>query len=914
MRLLMLPNLNYSLLEMDIPVSIGPALPAQEQFRIVLDTLDSLIHSLDLYRQQFFLETIFRINEKRYHVIFNGNQNSENQSFWEHKNVGFMYRPKLIIQDLFTHRSHHQLLTTIRNSLLSESLDWLFIINQKETYIFTLSFNQYLLWSPIMTGLDPYFMASILLDVSVLEHWDDSSRWAFLEKGNTQLLRVFNQLNTKSSTNSDKGNSIVSRFLLPMVNFLIVQKMLLKNINSQMVSSNYIKKIGDFRKAFHHFSKIENELDFNFISSLNLELPELQFTKNIIENLTQDYAWILDIYPINFLEIMPWVENEFSTRESGGFFTPLDLAESIVSHSLKLFIPQMEKSLIDTKIFDPAMGTGILLVFALEWLVNFMISESTSDYSFIDLRNTIFQRCLYGNEINPESILIGSVFFKLFCMYRLEKPDMPTNLLHRNFVDFFITQVESKKSFSKYDVILSNPPYLAFHSRFTKKFPFKRELKSFRKILPIFSGKRDNTYLVFLGICLRYFLESNGVAGFVIDHSFLDLPSYERIRQFLLLNYHLHFILSNYHYKKTAVVDLAALIFSKRKNSYSKTLWQDILSEKPHEISTNHFLSQPNYVFRYKEIPNFFAHIREKSIPLGEIVTVTCGLEYGSLLKSHFLSSVAKEGFYPCIDGSNGLSQPYFLFWIPGFQNSFVRFDKEYEQYLCDSNQNISKTGKKVILISGNKERFFTRKIILRQTASKFVATLDDQQFLSLRNTHLILNPQKPYSLPLILGILNSSVGNWIGKYLNIIRTLGIKSSRYPQIRINDLKTFPLVDINKMNDNSLIPQLEEAVGECLRTGDRISKVLTKIWDVCEGSEVAYLSQRQFLRKCFNKDLFEALPDTSQLENVKSLSTILQNELEKLTNQKKDVDSIVFKIYNINQEDQQLFLEDKYTNL
>ncbi len=699
-----------------------------------------------------------------------------------------------------------------------------------------------------------------------------------------------------------------------MINFLIVQKMFLTNINSQIISSHSIKKIGDFKQAFLHFSKLEDELEFNFISNFNLELPELQFTNNIIENLTQDYTWILDIHPINFLEILPWIENEIANRESGGFYTPLDLAESIVSHSLKVYMPQMDKPIIETKIFDPAMGTGILLVFALEWLVNFMISESTSDYSFIDLRNTIFQRCLYGNEINPESILIGRVFFKLFCMYRLEKPEMPTNLLHRNFVDFFINQVESKKLFPKYDVILSNPPYLAFHSRFTKEFPFKRELKAFRKILPVFSGKRDNAYLVFLGLCLQYFLESDGVVGFVIDHSFLDLPSYERIRQFLLLNYHLHFVISNYRYKRTAVVDLAALLFSKRRKAYSRTLWQEILSKKPQEISTDHFLSQPNYMFRYKEIPNFFVHIRDKSIPLGEIATITCGLEYGSLLKTHFLSSVAKEGFYPCIDGSNGLSQPYFLFWIPGLPNSYVRFDKEYEQNLCDSNQNISKTGKKVILISGNLERFLTQKIILRQTASKFVATLDDQKFLSLRNTHLILNPQNPYSLPLILGILNSSVGNWIGEYLNIIRTLGIKSSRYPQIRINDLKTFPIIDVNKVNDNSLIRQLEIAVRECLKTGDFISKTLTKIWDVCKKPEVTFLSQRQFLRTCFSNALFEVLPETSQIENVKTLNTNLQNELEKLAKQKKNIDSIVVKIYDINQEDQQLFLEDKYTNL
>ena len=912
----MQPSLRPPLLDINIPISIVPALPIREQLRIVQNTLESLIHELHSNHHQFFLGTIERSREKRYQEIFNENGAVRLELFWHYKKIGFIYLQETPVHKLFDEKNSIYILQSIRNELLSDSIDWVCLINQKSIYMFSLSTNHFLIWSPILDGLKELFLASILLDSTILDNLNDSSRWSLLDQVKTQLSRFLKRYFKKDSSSELKDKSVFQRFAMLMNTFTVVQKCLLENINNVLTSTS-IEEFKDLKKMYTQicnisFSEFISELENNSSIVSLMEPSKHQILHKIVQNLAQiDCDWILDLHPVNLLEVAPQIYGKTEYRDTGGFYTPIVLAESITATTFKIFVQQkLVKPITNIKIFDPAMGTGILLVFALEWLTNLMMSNAVMEDSFIDLRRKILNSCLNGNDIDRDSILIGSSFLNLFCMCGLEKADVLLNSSNRDFIEFFITQISTNKSFPKYEIILSNPPYLAFHSRFTKKSLLKKELKALQQFLPVFSGKRDNTYLLFLGICLQYFLVSNGVVGFIIDHSFLDLPSYKKIRHFLLSNYHLHYVLANYSYRKIAVVDLSLLIFSHQTGSQQKTIWQETLLEQPQIISSNHFLAQPNYMFRYQETPNFLSRIQEKSVPLGKLVKITCGLEYGSLLKTDFLSTHANDNFYPVIDGSNGLPQPYFLFWVPGLTNSYVRFDKNYEKQLQDTNQNISRSNKRVLMISGSLERFLTPKIILRQTASKFIATLDRNQYLTLRNTHLIYYPEPPYSLLFILGILNSSLGNYIGEHLNIIRKPRNNSNRYPQIRLNDLKTFPIIDMKDLDDDSLIPQLETAVSECLKLGKSITEALTKLWDIFRNSGAQFRFQRQFLRACLNNNIVARLSSRKQLNKAKIWNTILQKELTGLSKLKEVIDSIVFRIYRINQKDQQIIKENR----
>ncbi len=862
------PNFHNPLSRTLVPFSLTPVLPIVIQLRIIQSVFD-VFENLEASNQKSILRIISQVKQNKFEEILATLEPIGN-NLWIFRNLCFIYNPKMIVKDLFVEEKGLVILKTVKKTLLLKHIEWVCLINQETIYMFSLSSNGFLLWSPILQGTDPYFIASILSDNSILDSIDDSWREGFLEEKKSQLLNSVNKEFKENLQTLENCENFVSYFHLLMLNHLETQEKLLQSINKELTS-------------FSTGSKTWKEIFGNF-------------------SLTEQY-WILDVPLILFLEIIPQIRGKSDHQKFGKFYTPITLAESIVTHSFETYIDQgLTKPITSLKVFDPAMGTGILLMFAIEWLVNFMLSNTSHNDSFINLRRKITCSCINGVDIDDDSISICKNFLSSFYLLEMEKKELRLGLEQKDFIDSFVTGLKFKQTFPKFDVILSNPPYLAFHSRFTKNFSSKVELQTLRQLIPVFSGKRDNTYLIFLGICLQQFLSPKGVVGFVIDHSFLDLPSYKNIREYLLSNYQIGFILANYSYRRIAIVDLSLLVLRNTQNNQA-IVWQENFNEDPQKVPKEYFYSQPNFIFRYRETPSFLAYFDDVTIPLGNIASTSCGLEYGGLLKTHFLSSDANEGFYKCIDGSNGLSQSYILFWISSQQNSFVRFDKEYEKSLQDSKQNISRTKKKVILISGNLERFLTDKIILRQTAPKFIATIDNHKYLTLRNTHLIYDPKPPYSLFLILGILCSSLGNWIGERFNIIRKPRKESSRYPQIRLNDLKKFPIININQIHDNSMVTQVEEAVGECLKIGESITRTLTSLWVIFQEVGVVFTSQRQFLRICFSGDLLTRLPLKNQYQKAEGLDEYLHEELARLSAKRKEIDSIVFKLYNINQQDQ-----------
>jgi hypothetical protein len=542
------------------------------------------------------------------------------------------------------------------------------------------------------------------------------------------------------------------------------------------------------------------------------------------------------------------------------------------------------------------MGSGIILVFALEWLVNYLIANNELlNQNFVETRQSILSQCIFGNDIDQKAVEIYLNFLHSFCMLENGLNINNSNFTNQDIVDSFL--IKAPIIFEKkYNLVITNPPFLALHSRFVKKSLSEDQLKGLRKIIPQFSTNRVNSYLVFLGLCLEYLIDpSSGVLGFVVDRSFLDLPSYSKIRKQLLNEYQPSYILSDFNYRD-AVVDLALIIIKKIGDSEESIIWQKNITTKMIKITKDHFLSLPHNAFVFQKNFHLLKQIKERSVPLGHISTISCGLEYGGLLRTNFLSNEARDGFYKVIDGSHGLPSPYILFWVPDRPNSFVRFDKRYEEELVQSKQNISKSKKKVLFISGSIERFLNPKILVRQTSPKFIATFDDSRFFALRNLHLIYEIRHPYSMYYILGLLNSYLGSWIGECLNIIRKDG--SNRYPQIRLNDLKNFPIIEIEQLADEKKIHVMliEENVKRSLNFGKKISEILENLWGITEQN---FKSQRHFLRTFLKKDLLIQKFKKKDHKEINKLVDELHLGIDRLNKFQMMIDEEIYELYGIN---------------
>ncbi|MHA1228702.1 MAG: Eco57I restriction-modification methylase domain-containing protein, partial [Candidatus Hodarchaeales archaeon] len=558
------------------------------------------------------------------------------------------------------------------------------------------------------------------------------------------------------------------------------------------------------------------------------------------------------------------------------------------------------------KILDLSMGTGVILLLLLEWLVQNTDFATSFGSNILNLRKNILKRHLYGNEIDYETLNLAKFLLSDFC--GTTDYSFLHNLKTKDFLLEYIKEREYEKFSNNFSLIITNPPYIALHSRFFKETLSSKNRMKLHSLIPEFSGKRDNYYLYFLGISLNR-LEKEGVLAFVIDHSFFDLPSYTGIRKHILQNYSIKYLLNEFDYKPEATVDLGIIILQNSvPNTKNDVCFQSNINTKTIFFEQSSFFKRPHHSFDYIIGQDILDKLENQFIKLGEICSLSCGLEYGGLLKTHFLSPVHRTGnWYPVIDGSNSLPSKFIMFWIPRMNNSYVRFDKEFESQLVKDNKNISRTGKKVILISGNIERFHKRKIILRQSAKQFIGIIDDKKYLTLRNTHVLYDVQSPYSLEFILGFLSSSLANWIGINLNIIRSSG--KNRYPQIRLNDLEILPIPDLKRINTEreNLVKELEIVVKNARSIGDQISSLLTSIWEkLSEAERNHFKSQRKFIKFCFEGIIKKEQKLSVEKQNlIEPLLKNIANFQQKLEALENKINSIVFEIANITSDERKI---------
>jgi hypothetical protein len=84
-------------------------------------------------------------------------------------------------------------------------------------------------------------------------------------------------------------------------------------------------------------------------------------------------------------------------------------------------------------------------------------------------------------------------------------------------------------------------------------------------------------------------------------------------------------------------------------------------------------------------------------------------------------------------------------------------------------------------------------KIVIRQTGSSLIATIDDRQFVVRDNLYTIISTNKEYSEHLILACLNSKLLNWY--YQNIVNNE--VGEALAQVKRGHLEILPMPKYNK---------------------------------------------------------------------------------------------------------------------
>ncbi|MFZ5353182.1 MAG: Eco57I restriction-modification methylase domain-containing protein [Bacillota bacterium] len=227
-------------------------------------------------------------------------------------------------------------------------------------------------------------------------------------------------------------------------------------------------------------------------------------------------------------------------KKKGVFYTPYEIVSYMVGSILNDIDLAVNPHI---KILDPACGAGYFLIEAL----NLLYKKFYESYDEIiscnpelqkrlnrdNIKRYIAENILYGADIDPEAVMLTKK--------SIEKEVgeiCSTNIIccdsliagSEGFLDLFTTDVSTLEFWDdEFDYILGNPPYIGHK---TADRTYKERLQSIYK--DVYRDKSDIHYC-FIKRSIDL-LKNNGKLSFICSRYFLEGPSAEGLRRYILNN------------------------------------------------------------------------------------------------------------------------------------------------------------------------------------------------------------------------------------------------------------------------------------------------------------------------------------------------------------------------------------------
>jgi adenine-specific DNA-methyltransferase len=339
---------------------------------------------------------------------------------------------------------------------------------------------------------------------------------------------------------------------------------------------------------------------------------------------------------------------------------------------------------------------------------------------------------------------------------RVEIEDIESGKIYENALEWrfeFPEVLNDAGDFIGFDVVIGNPPYGTIFDSYQKDYITNNYL---------YTDYQLDIYASFFELSEKI-LKKSAILSFIVPNTWLLNLKTPNIRKLLFSKFKINNIrLYEEKFFEEAVVD--TIIFISQKNNVIDNLLNIEIINKQHEITRNTFnqlllsndYKQPVNIYQSK----FATMIKNKlsSLPtLNDIAAITQGTkpfqkgkgkppQTQDILddKPFVQESKINETFRPLLRGS--LINKYLISWN---NNYFISFGDWLAEPRYSANYEAEK------------------KIVVRQTGSQLIATLDKKQFIVRDNLYTVVSKKIRYSEEFILGLLNSSLLNWY--YQNII-------------------------------------------------------------------------------------------------------------------------------------------------
>ncbi len=582
-----------------------------------------------------------------------------------------------------------------------------------------------------------------------------------------------------------------------------------------------------------------------------------------------------------------------------------DLTDENYYKRMRTAYEEYREKLRNIKVLDPACGSGAFLVKVYDYFLaeNKRIGAILTDISGGkgDLFNvesyikSLLQNNIYGVDLNPESVEITKLSLWLKTARKGEKlVSLKNNIKCGNSLidDPTIAgkrEFKWESEFSEiiknggFDVIVGNPPYVT--SKYEK---INKKLKE--TFLSKFETAYDkiDLYTLFIEKSIKL-TKNGGKIGLITPWNFMKNFYSFKIRKFILDNCQIEFFFKP-HSKvfENVVVDSVISIFKKETGIKNGLISFEGDSEKGKKMQQGKYYTNENFIFDFPAEENedkILQKMKIGSIQLGEIALNYIGIMTGdqdTMLATSPIFSNSKK----VLSGKDIEKWHYFD------AGMYINFDKSK------------------IHSNDNEEVFLAKKkILLRKTGRKLIATLDTNQYFTIQSLYNIVLKSEKYDENYILSLLNSSLFTYIYNKFFITN-----AEVFPYIKRKHLDQFSIKIIPRGSQNPFIEKanimlsLSENFYEKLQKSlkllqqefqlQKVSTKLEKFYELDFDSFIKALGIKKLDLKKKGEllDFFEK--NKQEILNLKT----------KIEQEDQTIDNMVFDLYDLTPEEREIVLK------
>jgi tRNA1(Val) A37 N6-methylase TrmN6 len=601
--------------------------------------------------------------------------------------------------------------------------------------------------------------------------------------------------------------------------------------------------------------------------------------------------------------------------------------------------------LLSLTILDPACGSGAFLNQAIDFLIKehqFIDELQASLFGqsivFQDIENTILENNIYGVDLNEESVEIA----KLSLWLRTAQPRRKLNSLNNN-IKCGNSLIDSKtvagnKAFNweeefpsvfangGFDVVVGNPPYGDYFNIDEKNFLLKKYKNSF-------SGTFD-MYITFFDVALQI-LKPNRKLCFITPNTFIEYSQFSALRELLMNNNAIEQVISLTNVFEDAIVDTAIILLTKDKEQ-SETFKGLKIKNKIADLDNVNIpslnaqnLTSSGFILKYSAGFDVQKMLSKHETKLKDVLKITQGITTGGNKaflnsKEHFvINDIPKHIVKKVLKGKTInrykilYDNQYILYSIKSTeeeaQSKIIDLLEPFQQKLANKRE--TKQGKLpwyCLHWARDAKDFNEPKILIRQTASHIIATLDTENYYPIDTIHTLnlkVNvADKVNTLNFFLALLNSKLFRYLYHW-----KLDEGGKVYPQIKKVNIEWLPIVECD--DSNSLLEktiEIQDAINKLEIVRVKFLKYLKSKYESISSSSIMKKWHEIFfddfikeLNKAIKKEGGKKLTKIEEMdwmevfENKKTEAEVLKAEIEQIDNQ---IDQMVYELYDLTPEE------------